>query len=174
LREEVLAWGRYALSAPQPPPIRGPSRLSLGRVSRSPIMRESSRFRALRQSQARFRDLWTAGGPTARRHPPKKRIKGVQSFPRLTPDAGKKKGVAGGVSQRNEVLHYMSVDCGAHKQVVAHHQHGAQTHAATVSRVGMGIGTASQLCIARGVEEQNRSNSVGHRKGPAGLKLRAW
>jgi hypothetical protein len=81
------------------------------------------------------------------------------------------KGVTGRVSQRYEVLHYMTVDSSAHKQVVAHHQHGAQTHAATVSRVDMGIGTASQQCIARGGEEQNRSNSVGHRKGPA---LRAW
>jgi len=29
LREEVLAWGRYALPAPQPPPLRGPARFSL-------------------------------------------------------------------------------------------------------------------------------------------------
>ena len=123
-----------ALSAPQPPPLRGPAPFQLGRVrdeprgrffrvplasplllcaggvgespalwearrgtpltasqmrtcravpnsiggvSFAPITRESSRFRALHQSQARFRDLWTAGGPTARRHPTKKRIKGV-------------------------------------------------------------------------------------------------
>ena len=60
----------------------------------APITRESSRSRALRQSQARFRDLWTAGGPTARRHPPKKWIKGVQSFPRLGPGSRRVPGKA--------------------------------------------------------------------------------
>jgi hypothetical protein len=52
--------------------ITGSGKFRTNRVSWTPITRELSRFRALRQSQARFRDLWTAGGPTARRHPPKK------------------------------------------------------------------------------------------------------
>jgi len=86
-----LGVGARALALPQAaaPAASRPISIFTGALSSAPITRESSRFRALRQSQARFRDLWTAGGPSARRHPPKKRIKGVQGFPRLTPDAGK-------------------------------------------------------------------------------------
>ena len=70
---ERRSWRGGARSpAAAAPDASRPIPIFIGGVSSAPITRESSRFRALRQSQARFRDLWTAGGPSARRHPPKK------------------------------------------------------------------------------------------------------